>query len=178
MARFALRHWTGIIIVVVVAWWAVFYLPATPSYFVYQLKRAIDARDGAAAAAFVDFPSVIKKAGYEMVENKAGNDNLISQMVSKGAVDILSKPMAALVQAWTEQQVNNGSKDVQMPGWAVLAALVTIQRSGDSARTEFKDAKGRAWDIRMARGPDRRWRVVEVRNLQPLLAKLNNEAAP
>ncbi len=92
MMRFVLRHWTGILVLVVLGWWALVYVPASPSFAVFQLKRAIDARDGDAAARYVNFESVVKHAGYEMVQQKA-NDPL-SQMVGQGAVDLFSKPLA------------------------------------------------------------------------------------
>ena len=40
------RHPIGVLVVVVIAGWALFYVPTTPSFAVYQLKQAIDARDG------------------------------------------------------------------------------------------------------------------------------------
>src|SRR5690348_6834316 len=61
---FISRHAIGVLVVLVIAVWALFYVPTTPSYAIYQLKQAIDARDGATAATFVDFPSVVKNAGY------------------------------------------------------------------------------------------------------------------
>ena len=60
MMRFAIRHWTGILITIVLLWWALIYLPASPSFAVFQMKRAIDARDGEAAARYVDWESVTK----------------------------------------------------------------------------------------------------------------------
>ena len=60
--RFALRHWTAILIIVLIAGWAIFYLPGTPSYAIFELKQAIDARDGSAAASYVDFKKVVENA--------------------------------------------------------------------------------------------------------------------
>ena len=63
MIRFALRHFTSILILAAVAAWAIFYLPNTPSWAVLRMKQAIDARDGEAASRFIDFESVVKHAG-------------------------------------------------------------------------------------------------------------------
>lgn len=164
---FMSRHAIGVLIVVVVAGWAMFYVPITPSYAVYQLKQAIDARDGATAASFVDFPSVVKNAGYEMLQQNKAND-VIAALVGKGAVDLLSAPMAAAVQQWATQQVESGSRQVQMPAAAVAGAIVLLHRSGDTAWTDFRDAKGQEWNIRMGR-ENGHWRIVEVKNVQQIL---------
>ena len=178
MARFAIRHWTAILVIVVVAGWGLLYLPGTPSWAVYQLKRAIDARDGATAATYVNFPSVVRNAGYEMVQRKAGPDNLLGQIVGKGAVDMFSKPLAAMVESWTERQVDDGARNVQMPGWAVVAAIAILHRNGDTAYTRFTDARGRLWDIRMARNADDgHWQIVEVRDIGQLIQQLQGESA-
>jgi len=178
MARFAIRHWTAILVIVVIAAWGLLYLPGTPSWAVYQLKRAIDARDGAMAATYVNFPSVVKNAGYEMVQKKAGPDNTLGQIVGKGAVDMFSQPVAAMVSSWAERQVDDGVHNVQMPGWAVVAAIATLHRNGDTAYTRFTDVRGRVWDIRLARDGDTgRWQIVEVRDIGQLIQQLQGESA-
>jgi len=177
MARFALRHWTSIFIIVAVAAWAVFYLPDTPSYAVFELKQSIDERDGAGAARYVDFQKVVRNAGYEMVDDRdsgGGGGNILRQLIGKGAVDLLSGPMAALLKSWATQQVENGAKDVQMPAMAVAGAIVTLHRSGDAAYTRWQDHKGQVWEVRMAR-EDGQWKIVEVKNVKQLLEKLKRQ---
>jgi hypothetical protein len=175
MARFALRHWTSILIIVALAAWAVFYLPDTPSFAVFQLKQSIDARDGSGAARYVDFQSVVRNAGYEMVdERNSSGGNILGQLLGKGAVDLLSGPMAGLLQSWATQQVNNGAKNIQMPPVAVVGALVTLHRSGDAAFTRWQDHKGQVWEVRMAR-ENGQWKIVEVKNVKQLLDKLQRQ---
>lgn len=177
MARFALRHWTSIFIIVAVAAWAVFYLPDTPSYAVFELKQSIDGRDGAGAARYVDFQKVVRNAGYEMVDDRdsgGSGGNILRQLIGKGAVDLLSGPMAALLKSWATQQVENGAKDVQMPAVAVAGAIVTLHRSGDAAYTRWQDHKGQVWEVRMAR-EDGQWKIVEVKNVKQLLEKLKRQ---
>lgn len=177
MARFALRHWTAIVIILAILGWAVFYLPDTPSYAVVQLKRAIDARDGNAAALYIDFPSVVKHAGYEMVQSgDHGGSDTLGQLLGKGAVDLLAKPMAMVLESWAKQQVDNGARDVQMPAAAVLGAIVTLHREGNTAYTRFRDNRGRVWEVRLQRSPTSgRWQIVEVKDVRQLLQKLKNE---
>ena len=174
---FISRHAIGVLIVLVVGGWALFYVPTTPSYAIYQLKQAIDARDGATAATFVDFASVIKNAGYEMLQQNSQANDVITALVGKGAVDLLSAPMAAAVQQWATQQVNSGARQVQMPTAAVAGAIVLLHHSGDAAWTNFRDDKGVQWDIRMAR-ENGHWRITEVKNVQQLLQHLQQEKGP
>jgi hypothetical protein len=173
MLRFLWRHAIGILVVIVIVGWGLFYVPGTPSYAVFQLKQAIDARDGAAAASFIDFTSVVRNAGYEMVQQNAdkGSGGVIGALVGKGAVDLLAQPMAAVVKTWATRQVDDGAKDVQMPAAAVAGAIVLLHRSGDTAWTDFRDHKGREWNIRMAR-QNGRWQIVEVKDVQQLLERL------
>ena len=174
MIRFALRHFTAILVIVAIAAWALVYLPNTPSWAVWRMKQAIDARDGQGASRFVDFESVVKHAGYEMVQQKGG-DNPIGTMVGKAAVDLFSKPMAQMAQAWAVKEVNDGDPDVQMPNAAVAASLVVLHRSGDTAHTDFKDRKGQEWEIHLGRTDEAGWRVTEIKNVGQLLEKLKND---
>jgi hypothetical protein len=171
---FISRHAFGVLVVVVVGGWALFYLPTTPSYAVYQLKQAIDARDGATAATFVDFASVVKNAGYEMLQQNSKANDVITALVGKGAVDLLSGPMAAAVEQWATQQVNSGARQVQMPAAAVAGAIVLLRHSGDTAWTDFRDDKGVQWDIRMQR-ENGHWRITEVKNVQQFLQRFQQQ---
>jgi len=169
---FISRHAIGVLVVLVVAGWALFYVPTTPSYAIYQLKQAIDAHDGATAATFVDFPSVVKNAGYEMLQQNSKDP--VTAMIGKGAVDLLSAPVAVGVQQWATQQVNSGARRVQMPAAAVAGAIVLLRHSGDAAWTNFRDNKGQQWDIRMAR-EDGHWRIIEVKDIQQVLQHFEQE---
>ena len=178
MARFALRHWTAILIILVIAGWALFYVPGTPSYAIFELKQAIDARDGQGAARWVDFQKVVRSAGYEMVEGEnsgdANSSNMLGQLVGKGAVDLFSGPMAALLQQWSIHQVDSGAKEVQMPAAAVAGAIVMLHHHENSAYTRWTDHKGQVWEVRLAREAGV-WKIVEVKNVKQLLDKLQRE---
>lgn len=169
--RFVLRHFTAILILAAIAGWALFYLPYTPTWAMLRMKQAIDARDGNEAAKYVDFESVVKNAGHEMVQKQGGTDPL-SAMIGNAAVDLLTKPMAQVTQAWAVKKVDDGAREVQMPGAAVAASIVILHRNGDTAWTDFKDNKGQEWEIHLARGDDGYWRVTEVKNIAELLQKL------
>jgi hypothetical protein len=170
MLRFAFRHFTAILIVVVVAAWAIFYLPTTPAWTVMQLKRSIDARDGDGAANYVDFNSVVKSAGTQMLKEKA-NDPL-SAMLGTAALSMFSATIANIAKSWAVQEVNDGKKDVQMPAAAVAGAIVLMHRDGGAAFTRWTDPKGQVYEVHLRRGVDGVWRISEVENVAQLLQKL------
>ncbi len=169
--RFVFRHFTAILILAAVAGWAVYYLPYTPTWAVLRMKQAIDAHDGDEAAKYVDFESVVKHAGQEMVKKQGATDPL-SAMLGNAAIDLLSKPMAQVTQAWAVKKVDDGAREVQMPNAAVAASLVLLHRNGDTASTDFTDNKGQRWRIHLARGDDGYWRVTEIEDVEQLLQKL------
>jgi Protein of unknown function (DUF2939) len=169
--RFVFRHFTAILILAALTGWALFYLPNTPSWAVLKLKQAIDARNGNEASKYVDFESVVKNAGHEMVQKQGGGDPL-SSMLGNAAIDMLTKPMAQLAQAWAVKKVDDGAREVQMPGAAVAGSIVLLHRNGDTAATDFTDNKGQRWRIHLARGDDGYWRVTEIEDVEQLLQKL------
>jgi hypothetical protein len=173
MGRFAIRHWTGILLLIVLLWWALFYVPSTPSYSVFKMKQAIDARDGEAAARYVNFESVVRHAGYEMVAKESKDP--MSALVGKGAVDLFIKPMAQVAKSVAVKKVNDGADEVQMPPVAVLGAVVLMRHEDGTAYTRFRDKKGREWEIRLSRDAGGVWQVSEVKNIEQLLEKLQRE---
>jgi hypothetical protein len=177
--RFALRHWTAILLVVLVACWAIFYLPGTPSFAIFQLKQAVDARNGSAAASYVDFKRVVQNAGYEVVQDQNSSSStdpssIIGQFVGRSAVDLFSGPMAALLQQWSVQQVNDGAKRLQMPAAAVAGAVLLLHRNDGTAYTQWTDHKGQLWEVRMEREADG-WKIIQVKNIAQLLEGLKRQ---
>jgi hypothetical protein len=170
MIRFALRHFTAILIFLVLGWWLVFYVPNSPTWSVLRLKQAIDARDGDAAARYVDFQSVVEAAGKEMVQEQA-NKNPLGALVGQAAIAMLSKPAAELLESQAKQKVEDGDRDVQMPAAAVLGSIVLMHRSGATAFTKFTDHKGRTWEIHFKREAGV-WQVTKVKNIQQILGQL------
>src|SRR5208337_4079276 len=172
--RFVLRHFTAILILAAVAGWAIFYLPYTPTWAVLRMKQAIDARDGDEAAKYVDFESVVKNAGREMVQKQGGTDPL-SAMLGNAAIDLLSKPMAQITQAWAVKKVDDGAHEVRRSGVAVAGSVVLMHRNGDTAATDFTDNKGQRWRIHLAHGDDGYWRVTQIEDVEQLLQKLQHD---
>ncbi len=177
MFRFALRNITAILIVIVAGWWLIFYLPNSPTWSVLRLKQAIDARDGDAAARYVDFQSVVEHAGQQMVQAQSGG-NPLGALVGRAALAVFARPAAQLVASQAKQKVESGDKNVQMPWGAVLGSIVLMHRSGDTAFTKFTDRKNQTWEIHFKRESGV-WMITEVDNIQQLLARLQTQhAAP
>jgi Protein of unknown function (DUF2939) len=174
MVRFLLRHWTAVLLLGAVAAWAVFYMPDTPAFAVLELKVAIDNRDGDRAVQFVDFQSVVRNAGMQMVQKQANSSDPLEQFLGSGAIQLFTGPAARLVESWAKQKVDDGARELQIPAGAVAAAIVLLHRNGDTAYTHFRDRKGQVWDIEMERKSDGQWQVVEVKNIQQLLERLEN----
>ena len=173
MINFVSRHAIGILVFAAIMIWGLFYLPTTPSYAIFELKQAVDARDGDAAARYVDFESVVRNAGYEVVESRAANGDVISALIGKGAVDALSRPLSSALEMWARRKVEDGARQVQMPAAAVAGAILLLHHSGDTASTSFRDDQGREWKATMSRR-NGGWQIVEVKNIEQLLDKLNS----
>jgi len=175
MPRFITRHITAILVTLVVAWWAAFYLPQSPTWAVLWLRNAVQNRDGDAAVRYIDFQSVIQHAAKEMVAQNAAKDPLGS-FVGQAAVQLLAGPLAQVAESWARQKVNEGDPNLQIPPGAVVGAIVMLHRQGDSASTRFTDRKGQTWEIHLLR-EDGRWQITEVKDAKVLLQKLQQHEA-
>ena len=155
--------------------WAIFYLPQSPTWAVLWLRNAVQNRDGAAAARYIDFQSVVQHAAKDMVAQNAGN-NPLNSFVGQAAVQLLAGPLSQVAESWAKQKVNDGDPNLQIPAAAVAGALLTLHRRGDSAWTRFTDRKGQTWEIHLLR-EDGRWQVTEVKDAKVLLQKLQEHEA-
>jgi len=175
MTRFITRHITSIVVTVVVAWWAIFYLPASPTWALVWLRNAVQNRDGNAAVQYIDFQSVIQHAGREMMaQDSSGNP--LGALVGQAAVQLFSGPMAQVAESVAKRKVNDGDPNLQIPIGVVAGSLLLLHRSGDTAWTRFTDRKGQDWEIHMTREQGR-WQITEVKNARQLLEKLQQHEA-
>src|SRR5258708_34131473 len=169
--RFVLRHFTAILILAAVAGWAVFYLPYTPTWAVLRMKQAIDARNGDEAAKYVDFESVVRNAGREMVQKQGGTDPL-SSMLGNAAIDLLTKPMAQVAKSSAIQKVDDGAREVQMPGVAVAGSIGLLHRNGDTPAPDFPANNGQGRRIHPAPGYDGHWPATDNQENEHQLHKI------
>ena len=170
MPRFIFRHITAILVTLVVAWWAIFYLPGSPTWAVLWLRNAVQNRDGDAAARYIDFQSVVQHAANDVMQRDASK-NPLGAFVGQAAVQMLSGPLSQVAESIAKQKVNEGDPNLQIPAGVVAGAIVMLHRHGDTAWTKFTDRKGQEWEIHMTR-EDGRWQITEVRDARVLLDKL------
>jgi hypothetical protein len=175
MPRFITRHVTAILVTLVVAWWAIFYLPQSPSWAILWLRNTVQNRDGDAAVRYIDFQSVVQHAAKDMVVQNAGN-NPLGSFVGQAAVQLLAGPLSQVAESWAKQKVNEGDPNLQIPAGALAGALLRLHRQGESAWTKFTDRKGQAWEIHLLR-EEGRWQITEVKDAKVLLQKLQEDEA-
>jgi hypothetical protein len=82
--------------------------------------------------------------------------------------------MAALLQQWAIQQVDDGAPLVQMPAAAVAGATLLLHRNDGAAYTQWTDHKGQVWEVRMEREVGG-WKIVQIKNVAQLLEKLKGQ---
>lgn len=175
MPRFITRHITSIVVTVVVAWWAIFYLPASPTWALIWLRNAVQNRDGDAAARYIDFQSVIQHGAREMLQQDSAN-NPLGALVGQAAVQLLAGPLSQMAESIAKRKVEEGDPNLQIPIGVVAGSLLLLHRSGDTAWTKFTDRKGRTWEIHMTREAGG-WQITEVNNARQLLEKLQQHEA-
>lgn len=173
--KFLIRHWTILLISAVVLFWAVFFLPNTPTFAVIELTQAIRNRNSDEAARFVDFDSVVKHAGYQIAEKQKSASDPLSQLLTRGAVEVFYKPVAQLVESIARQKVADGDPQVQIPFAASLGAMLFLHREGNTATTSFRDRKDQEWEIHLARNPAGRWQIVEVDGIERVIERLQHQ---
>src|SRR6184192_4214694 len=93
MPRFIVRHFTAILVSLVLAWWSIFYLPSSPTWTVLWLRNAVQNRDGDTAARYIDFQSVVQNAAKDVVEQDASK-NPLGAFMGQAAVQLFSQPLA------------------------------------------------------------------------------------
>src|SRR5215471_2985427 len=170
MPRFLVRHFTAILVLIVLGWWGVFYLPNTPTWALLWLRAAVENRNGDEAAQYIDFQSVMQHAATDVVSDQAAK-NPIGALVGQAAAQLFSQPMANLAESIAKQRVNDGDPNLRIPAGAVALSLIMLHRDGDTAWTKFTDRKGQNWELHMTR-ENARWQVTEVKDARVLLQKL------
>jgi hypothetical protein len=176
MPRFIVRHFTAILVVLVLGWWAIFYLPNAPTWTVIWLRAAVQNRDADAAARYIDFQSVVQNAAKDVVAQDT-EKNPLGAFIGQAAVQLFSQPMAQMAEKIARERVSDGDPNIRIPPVAVLGAIVLMHRDGDSAWTKFTDRKGQNWEIHLTREPDGIWQITQVKDARVLLQKLKEHEA-
>lgn len=157
----------------------------TPSYSLYQIRRALSEHDYPAFSRYVDVDSVVDHA-FEELQLGAGESaprGFLGKLLKKG----LSSPFAqqarevmkAGVSIAVEQAVSDRDRPLpQIPAFAVIGALWQGHTEEDTTAFPIKLKKDVRIEVKARQTSEGIWRVVEVANLSALLPLLRQEQSP
>jgi hypothetical protein len=179
------RLLVGVGIGVLLAGGAGYLWTLTPSYSLYQIKRALETHDYDRFSRYVNIDSVLDHAFDEFIggrepppEEQIPGDSL-AQALRKGfrkfarsARDIVKAGLSIAV----EQAVKNREQPPpEIPAFVVVGALWQGERDGDLVSLPVKIKKSGQIEVKMQQTSDGTWQVVEVSNLSALLPALKSK---
>jgi len=138
------------------------------------MKQAIDARDGDEAAKYVDFESVVRNAGREMVAEAGWYRSVELDARANAAIDLLTKPMAQVAKSAAIQKVDDGAREVQMPALRSRARLYCCIETATLRPPTSPTTRASAGEYTWRAGGDGYWRVTEIEDIEQLLQKLQH----
>jgi len=153
----------------------------TPSYSVYQIKRALETHDYDTFSRYVDVDNVLDNALDEFAGNEeketeeSAPGGLLGKVLRKGFLKNLARDARPLVKAGlqvvVEQTVRDRDHELpQIPLAAVFGALVHERTTdGDTVSFPIKIKKGERIQVKARQTPKGRWKVIEVSNLSALI---------
>jgi hypothetical protein len=133
-------------------------LPATPTWTLWQITRALDRRDVDALSELIDFPKVAASAMGELQDE--ANDHGLSDL-GRLALSLLSGARLRTI-------FDDPDRPLDVTPADFLAAWWSMEREGDRATLHLK-AGGDTFDLILEQqGHERGWRIVGVRPLRAL----------
>jgi len=154
----------------------------TPSYSLYQIKRALETHDYALFSYYVDVDSVLEHALGEFTQPREREAEELTprsplekalrkgfKSLTRGAREIVKAGLGIAV----EQTIKDRDHALpEIPMIAVAGALWQGQRDGDTVSLPVKIKKGEQIEVKMQHSPENFWRVIEISNLSTLLPPL------
>lgn len=152
---------------IVMAWWIFFSIPASPSFAIYTFYRNVKAHDGAAAATFIDFPTLTKGVMDDEISAEAAqkNSDPSAEILGRGLLGLMSGAIADTAKARFQRMVEGEAGDDEkftMSFGEMLGSIWYLQREGDIAKTRFKDQDGNVIEVKFVRQSDTGWRVSTI----------------
>jgi len=156
----------------------------TPSYSLYQIKRALETHDYNLFSQYVNVDRVLDHAFDEFTDDREPppegpipGDSL-ARALRKG-LRSFARSARDIVKAGLSIAVEQAVKDrnhppPQIPAFAVVGALWQGQRDGDMVSLPVKVKKKGQIEVRMQQTARGTWQVVEVSNLSALLPALKS----
>lgn len=165
------RASAGGVAALILGWWILLYIPASPSWAMWDFYDAVKDHNGQAAAAYIDFQSVTRNMmdkGFKTAAAKPPapgqnpGERIMKEAVARGIGSLLTGPLAETIKADFERKVAQGDPRIQITRLQLLGAIYSLDRNGDSAETSGTDDKGQKYTVIFSSKPDGHWRVVEV----------------
>jgi hypothetical protein len=135
-------------------------LPTTPTWTLWQIKRALDRNDVAELQRLVDVPQAASRA---LTELATGSTEAVGE-----DVDYRSIARALFKGGKVYTVFNDPEHPLRLDAGDFLAAWWNMRREGDEAHLTV-DVDGRPVSLVLARGDDGRFRVVGLTPLSALI---------
>ena len=145
--------------------YAIAVLPTTPTWALWQIKRALDESDLNRLRQMVDFPAVAGRAVAELGHSDPGDDS--------PGLDLKQIGLSLLSGGKLLTVFNDPDHPIRLGAGDFLAAWWGMREDGDQA-TLSVDANGRPVSLVLQRD-DGTWRIVGI---TPLSALLRVKPAP
>jgi len=157
----------------------------TPSYSLYQIRRALNEHDYPTFSRYVDVDSVVDQA-FEELQLGAGESaprGFLGKLLKKGLSSAFARETREVVKAGVsiavEQAVTDRNRPLpQIPAFAILGALWQGHTEEDTTAFPIKLKKGVRIEVKARQTSEGIWRVIEVANLSALLPLLRQEQSP
>ncbi len=156
----------------------------TPSYSLYQIRRALITHDYPTFSRYVDVDSVVDHA-FEELQLGAGESaprGFFGKLLKKGLSSAFAQQAREVVKAGVsiavEQAVTDRDRPLpQIPAFAVIGALWQGRTEEDTAAFPIRLKKGQQLEVKARQTPEGVWRVIEVANLSVLLPVLRQQSS-
>lgn len=154
----------------------------TPSYALYQIKQALETHDYERFAEYVDVESVAGKAFDELgqfkkqkEEKPSGGDSL-ADLLRKGLKSLSSEirnVVSAGADIVVEQAITDRNRTLpEIPTLAIIGAIFAGETKDGTRHFPIRIKHGEEIEVKVRKSDQGVWRVVEVTNVETLLAQL------
>lgn len=157
----------------------------TPSYSLYQVKQALETHDYQRFAEYVDVESVAGKAFDELGEFKQPKQEKKDKPSSGGSLaDLLRQGLKSLsgelrnvvsagADIVVEQVITDRNQELpEIPTLAIIGAIFAGETQDGLRRFPVPIKDGEEIEVNMRKSDEGVWRVVEVTNVETLIAQL------
>ena len=156
----------------------------TPSYSLYQIKQALETHDYARFAEYVDVESVAGNAFDELGQFKQQEEKEEQPSSGGSLADLLRQGLKSLsgeirnvvsagADIVVEQVITDRNRELpEIPTLAIIGAIFAGETQDGLRRFPVPIKDGKEIEVNMRESDEGVWRVVEVTNVETLIAQL------